>query len=51
MFVRDLFHKKKKGANVQTQPTPTPFRGELIKKTLEGFVHYPYLYYNYFLTN
>jgi hypothetical protein len=51
MFVRALFHKRKKDTNVQTQPTPTPFCSELIKKTLEGFVHYPYLYYNYFLTN
>ncbi len=49
MFARALFHKRKKGTNVQTQPTP--FCSELIKKTLEGFVHYPYLYYNYFLTN
>jgi hypothetical protein len=52
-FARALFHKIKKGRNVQTQPTPTPtpFCNELIKKTLEGFVHYPYLYDNYFLTN
>jgi hypothetical protein len=51
MFARALFHKRKKGTNVQTQPTPTPFCSKLIKKTLEGFVHYPYLCYNYFLTN
>jgi len=51
MFARALFCRRKKGTNVQTQPTPTPFCNELFKKTLEGFVHYPYFYYNYFLTN
>ncbi len=51
MFARDFFNKRKKGTNVQTRPTPTPFCSKLIKKTLEGIVHYPYFYYNYFLTN
>ncbi len=51
MFASALFRKRKKRTNVQTRPTPTPFCNELIKKTLEGFVHYPYLYCNYFLTN
>jgi len=26
------------GANTQTQPTPTPFCGVVIKKIVEGFV-------------
>jgi hypothetical protein len=38
MFARAFFRKRKKGTNVQTQPTPTPFCSELIKKALEGLV-------------
>jgi hypothetical protein len=39
------------GANVQKWPTSTSFHGVVIEKTLEGFVHCPYLYTNCILAN
>ncbi len=37
MFATALFCKRKKGTNVQTQPTPTPFCSEFIRKNIGRF--------------